>query len=433
MKLPDLLRTAFLNLWRRKLRAFLTVLGMVIGTSSIVVMVSLGVGMRQSMIDSYASMGSLTNITVNNYRYVESSDGQSSTYKEVKLDKKAVDEIRKIPGVEGAMPQITAWGMAMSGKYATDVSIMGIDMEQAELFGIKLAEGEYPGSKLAGGKVQMVVPSSFYNNFYDPNANRWSPAIDKNGNSKVTSRSRLKLTFDYSNVYTNQPGDPGQQKGKIYTLVPTGMLEESGNDFSWYCIMDIKVLEKLAKENPNYISLNKKNYNQVIVKCKDIDDVLTVKAKIEEMGFGASCIQEWLQQSEEQLKQTQYLLGAIGGVSLLVAAIGIMNTMMMSIYERTKEIGIIKVLGCRMSNIAGLFLTEAAYIGFFGGALGLGLSYGLSLVLNNFLESSGFKSIIPLYLAVGALAFSVVVALISGLYPAMRAMKLSPLAAIRNA
>lgn len=432
MKFPDLLRTAFLNLWRRKLRAFLTVLGMVIGTSSIVVMVSLGVGMRQSMIDSYASMGSLTNITVNNYRYVESSDGQSSTYKEVKLDKKAVDEIRKIPGVEGAMPQITAWGMAMSGKYATDVSIMGIDMEQAELFGIKLAEGEYPGSKLAGGKVQMVVPSSFYNNFYDPNANRWSPAIDKDGNPKITSRSRLKLTFDYSNVYTNQPGDPGQQKGKIYTLVPTGMLEESGNDFSWYCIMDIKVLEKLAKENPNYISLNKKNYNQVIVKCKDIDDVLTVKAKIEEMGFGASCIQEWLQQSEEQLKQTQYLLGAIGGVSLLVAAIGIMNTMMMSIYERTKEIGIIKVLGCRMSNIAGLFLTEAAYIGFFGGALGLGLSYGLSLVLNNFLESSGFKSIIPLYLAVGALAFSVVVALISGLYPAMRAMKLSPLAAIRN-
>lgn len=432
MKFPDMLRTAFLNLWRRKLRAFLTVLGMVIGTSSIVVMVSLGVGMRQSMIDSYASMGSLTNITVNNYRYVESSDGQSSTYKEVKLDKKAVDEIRKIPGVEGAMPQITAWGMVMSGRYMTDVSIMGIDMEQAELFGITLEEGEYPGSKLSGGKVQMLVPSDFYNNFYDPNASRWSPAIDKDGNPKITSRSRMKLTFDYSNVYGDEYSDPNQQKGKIYTLVPTGKLSQNGNDFSWYCIMDIKVLEKLAKENPNYITLNKKNYNQVIVKCSDIDDVLTIKAKIEEMGFGASCIQEWLQQSEEQLKQTQYLLGAIGGVSLLVAAIGIMNTMMMSIYERTKEIGIIKVLGCRMSNIAGLFLTEAAYIGFFGGALGLGLSYGLSLVLNNFLASSGFKSIIPLYLAVGALAFSVVVALISGLYPAMRAMKLSPLAAIRN-
>ena len=431
MRFPDLLHTAFLNLWRRKLRAFLTVLGMVIGTSSIVVMVSLGVGIRQSMIESYASMGSLTNITVSNWRRTESTSGNVS-YKEVKLDKKAVDNIRRIPGVVAAMPQITAWGMVMSGKYATDVSIMGIDMEQAELFGIKLAEGEYPGSKLAGGKVQMVVPSSFYNNFYDPNANRWSPAVDKNGNPKVTSRSRLKLTFDSSNVYDNQYSDPGQQKGKIYTLVPTGMLEESGNDFSWYAIMDIKVLEKLAKENPNLISLNKKNYNQVIVKCDEIDNVLEIKKKIEDMGFGASCIQEWLEQSEQQIKQTQYLLGAIGGVSLLVAAIGIMNTMMMSIYERTKEIGIIKVLGCRMSNIAALFLTEAAYIGFFGGALGLSLSYGLSVALNNFLVDSGFRSVIPAYLAVGALVFSVVVALISGLYPALRAMKLSPLAAIRN-
>ena len=197
-------------------------------------------------------------------------------------------------------------------------------------------------------------------------------------------------------------------------------------------MVDIKVLEKLAKENPNYITLDKKNYSQVIVKCDEIDNVLEIKKKIEDMGFGASCIQEWLEQSEQQIKQTQYLLGAIGGVSLLVAAIGIMNTMMMSIYERTKEIGIIKVLGCRMSNIAALFLTEAAYIGFFGGALGLGLSYGLSVALNNFLVDSGFRSVIPAYLAVGALVFSVVVALISGLYPALRAMKLSPLAAIRN-
>lgn len=87
------------------------------------------------------------------------------------------------------------------------------------------------------------------------------------------------------------------------------------------------------------------------------------------MGYGTQCLQEWIEQSEQSIKQTQYLLGAIGGVSLLVAAIGIMNTMMMSIYERTKEIGIIKVLGCRMSNIAGMFLTESAYIGFFGGRL----------------------------------------------------------------
>ncbi len=431
MRFPDLLRTAFLNLWRRKLRAFLTVLGMVIGTSSIVVMVSLGVGMKQSIVDSYASMGSLTNITVNNYRYTESSDGYY-TYEEVTLDKKAVDAIKKIPGVQAAMPQITTWGMVVSGKYATDVSIMAIDMDEAELFGIELSEGEYAGNKISGGKIPIVLSSYFYDNFYDPNASRWSPAIDKDGNSKITSRSRLKLTFDYSNVYDDYYVEPGQTRGRMYTLQPTGQLSQNGNDFSWYCLIDIDVLEKLAKENGDYISYNKKNYSQVLVKCESADDVLAVKEQIEAMGFGADCIQEWLEQSEEQIKQVQYLLGAIGGVSLLVAAIGIMNTMMMSIYERTKEIGIIKVLGCRMGNIAALFLTEAAYIGFFGGALGLGVSYALSFVLNGFLASSGLTSLIPAYLAIGALAFSVLVALISGLYPATRAMKLSPLAAIRN-
>ena len=85
-----------------------------------------------------------------------------------------------------------------------------------------------------------------------------------------------------------------------------------------------------------------------------------------------------------------------------------------------------------MSNIAGMFLTESAYIGFFGGALGLGVSYTLSIVLNKFLSDSGMHSSIPLYLAFGAVAFSILVALISGLYPAFRAMRLSPLAAIRN-
>ena len=431
MSFPDLLRTAFLNLWRRKLRAFLTVLGMVIGTSSIVVMVSLGVGMRQSLIESYSQMGSLTNITVSNYRYTESSNGDG-VYEEVTLDKKALAQIKQIEGVEAAMPMVTTWGYVTSGKYSSDVSIMAVDFDEAEKFGIKLTEGEYPNNRLSGGKVQMVVPESFYLNFYDANSSRYSQAVDKDGNPKITSRSRIKLTFDYSNVYNNAESDPDTAKGKIYTLVPTGTVSEDSGDFSWYCMVDMKVLEKLAKENSSFISVNLKNYDQVIVKCAEIDDVLTVKAKIEELGFGASCIQEWLEQSEQQLKQTQYLLGAIGGVSLLVAAIGIMNTMMMSIYERTKEIGIIKVLGCRMSNIAGLFLTEAAYIGFFGGALGLGVSYALSFVLNNLLVNSGLKSVIPFYLAIGALAFSIVVALISGLYPATRAMKLSPLAAIRN-
>ncbi len=150
------------------------------------------------------------------------------------------------------------------------------------------------------------------------------------------------------------------------------------------------------------------------------------------MGYGTYSLQDAVEMAEKSTQNVQYLLGAIGGVALLVAAIGIMNTMMMSIFERTKEIGIIKVLGCRIDNIAGLFLTEAAYIGLFGGALGMGLSFGISALLNVFLASSGLRSIIPAYLVIGAVLFSIIVALAAGMYPAIRAMKLSPLAAIRN-
>jgi len=429
MRFIDLLRTAFLNLWRRKLRAVLTVLGMVIGTCSIVVMVSLGIGMRQAMIDSYSQMGSLTNITVMNWKYTDMGDGKGN-YEEVKLDKKAVEAIKQIPGVVAVMPQITTWGIVKSGRYITDVSIMAIDTAQAELFEIKLESGEFPSGRSAGGTYQIVFGNGVLQYFYDPKTGK--QALDRDGNSKITIDSRFQLTFDYNNVYNY--GDTGQEaeKGKFYKLVPTGVVSAESNEFSWYCLMDITALEKLAKENKSFMNIDTKNYSQVIVKCESTDAVKSVKAAIDEMGYGTNSLQDWIEQSEEQIKKTQYLLGAIGGVSLLVAAIGIMNTMMMSIYERTKEIGIIKVLGCRMGNIAGLFLTESAYIGLFGGALGIGLSYGISTVLNKLLVNSGLYSLIPIYLAVGAVAFSMLVALISGFYPAIRAMRLSPLAAIRN-
>ena len=430
MRFSDLLRTAFLNLWRRKLRAFLTVLGMVIGTSSIVVMVSLGIGMREAMIESYSQMGSMTNITVTRWNYsVDENGNYSSTEKD--LNKKTVELFKQIPGVEAVMPRISAWGLLKSGRYIADIGIMGIDTSVADQFGIALSEGTLPTARTTGGTYDIVFASDLflYSYFYDPNTGK--QAVDRDGNSKVTADSRFQLTFDYNNVYGGSDME-GYTPGKFYRLNGTGVTAQSGNEFSYYCLMDIEALKKLAKENSSFMSIDTTNYNEVIVKCSDTDAVETVNQYIKDLGYGTECLQEWIEQSEESIAQTQYLLGAIGGVSLLVAAIGIMNTMMMSIYERTKEIGIIKVLGCRMSNIAALFLTESAYIGFFGGALGLGVSYTLSMVLNKFLAGSGLYSSIPLYLAFGAVAFSILVALVSGLYPALRAMRLSPLAAIRN-
>jgi len=133
----------------------------------------------------------------------------------------------------------------------------------------------------------------------------------------------------------------------------------------------------------------------------------------------------------------QAVLGGIGAVSMFVAAISIANTMMMSIYERTKEIGVLKVLGCSLGSIRNMFLIEAGFIGFIGGLVGLALSYGVSYLVNTFLGGAlvggaGNISRIPPWLSGMAVVFAIIIGMLAGLFPAIRAMKLSPLAAIRN-
>ncbi len=433
MKLADLLRMAFMNLWRRKLRAILTVLGMVIGTASIVVMVSLGIGIQQATLESFQNTGSLTLIQVSSYKYVESPGGKGQgTSTETVLNKKSVEAFKQLQGVKAVMPMITGYGIIKSGQYVSDANILGIDVETANEFGIVLESGELPGAYKGGSNYEMVFGNYMLSNFYNPK--NYKPALDRDGNPRVQIDDRFKITFDYSNIYNYDNYDQYGNiipKGKFYKINPVGVMSAESNDFSWYCLMDINALLKLAKENKNYMQVDTDKYYQVYVKCEDIDDVKAVKTAIDEMGYGTYSLQDAVEMAQESTARIQYLLGAIGGVSLLVAAIGIMNTMMMSIYERTKEIGIVKVLGCRMSNIASLFLTESAYIGLFGGGIGLGLSYGLGLLINMFVADSGFKSVIPPYLAIGAVVFSIGVAMVSGLYPALRAMRLSPLTAIR--
>ena len=170
----------------------------------------------------------------------------------------------------------------------------------------------------------------------------------------------------------------------------------------------------------------------------EIDNVDEVAAKIREMGYNAETNAEYMDSMKSQLAIIQAVLGGIGAVSLLVAAIGIANTMMMSIYERTKEIGVIKVLGCSLKNIKQMFLLEAAFIGLIGGAAGNILSFGMSAAIN-FITGQGAAmgfdgniSYIPLWLVLLSMGFAMLVGVVAGYFPALRAMKLSPLAAIRN-
>ena len=186
-------------------------------------------------------------------------------------------------------------------------------------------------------------------------------------------------------------------------------------------------------------------YDSIIVGSTDLEYTKEVMEQIREMGFQVDSNIEFIDSMRKQSANQQMVLGGIGGISLFVAAIGIANTMMMSVYERTKEIGIFKVLGCSLKNIRNIFLAEACLIGLIGGILGIGLSFIVSSILNNAsgqgLEALGIYgvgaegsplSIIPLWLVAGAIGFATIIGMLAGVMPARRAMKLSALEALRT-
>lgn len=213
--------------------------------------------------------------------------------------------------------------------------------------------------------------------------------------------------------------------------------------------MDLNAVKRLEKEymkangikDANY---DKNGYDNIYVKVDDVDNVDVVEKAIKGLGYETYSMNSERENMRKQSQMIQMILGGLGAVSLFVAALSIANTMTMAIYERTREIGVMKVLGCRLPKIRQMFLLEAGMIGLSGGLLGVLLSYGLSVLMNNFgpllqqslgnvLPMYGSKmSVIPPWLALLGIVFATVIGILSGIMPANRAVKISALEAIRH-
>ena len=460
MKFPDLLIMSMNNLRRRKLRTVLTVLGVIIGTAAIVVMVSLGIGLNEMTMEQIASWGSLTTIEV----YSQSSGGgmqmmgaamssQNSESEPNYITDKVIDNFKRIPHVTGVSPVLNMNVVMRQGAYiSTYVQLKGVS--QSYLEQLELAEGRLPQP----GELGLVFGNGVIRDFTNAKTGKgyWDtgemPDVDPMGKP-------MFVIFDMDAYYQSQ-GSGSSSDGtpvkppKKYMIETTGMLaggENGYSNYSWYVFTDIDGLKAQLKKvfkkgtpipgqptNKKGKPLNELVYNSAEVFVDDMENVTQVQEQLAAMCYQVNSQMDFLESSRQQSNMVQAVLGGIGAVSLFVAAIGIANTMMMSIYERTKEIGVMKVLGCDMGNIRNMFLIESGFIGFMGGTIGVALSYGVSAIVNRFVNMSqsmglsGDLSRIPPWLSMAAIGFAVFVGMAAGFMPAVRAMKLSPLAAIRN-
>ncbi len=446
MRFLDLLTMSVNNLRRRKLRTALTVLGVIIGVASVVIMVSLGIGLNALMLEQYASYGDMTTISIYSDSYYGGSSGDSEPNY---LTDEVLGQFERLDHVTAVSPMLSTYVIMKQGIYEANVNIVGVSREYLKR--IPLGQGQVPEE---GDEMKLIYGNWIIQRF--SNSKTGEGYWDTGELADIDYMNKpMFVIFDTSAYYQSQGGGENQTKPpKKYMINAAGVVEGGIDDYNSYAYSvytDIDALKtqlrQIYKKNPIPDQpTNKKGkpypyfiYEQAVVFVDEMSNVTDVQQTLIDMGYQADSQMQWIEQSQQTYDVIQLVLGGIGAISLFVAAIGIANTMMMSIYERTKEIGVIKVLGCDMGNIRNMFLIESGFIGFMGGVIGLIISFTVSYVMNNYLGIGqimmgieGDISRIPLWLAASAIGFAILVGMVAGFFPSLRAMRLSPLAAIRN-
>lgn len=454
MQKRDLIRVCIQNLLRRKSRTLLTVLGVIIGCCSIVIMVSIGIGMKESQQKMLSEMGDLTIITVS---------PRNANKQGAKLDDKMVNTFKKLPDVEAATPKISGDDLTIKLYAGSDrryvceyASLAGLDGKSVDKLGYKLLNGSgFP--EPAGTSV--LLGQYFEYSFMDTMRPTGYNTVDVYSmyNDDGTKGEPPPAYFDpfAQNMPITMEVSLGEGKTPLtYELKPAGRVKEDyskGWETSQGLIFDIKTFASILSDQKSASGSapdNKTSYKTVLVKVSDITKVADTEKKIKKLGFQTESMESIREPMEKEARQKQLMLGGLGAISLFVAALGITNTMIMSISERTREIGIMKSLGCYVSDIRAMFLLEAGAIGLIGGITGSIISVIASFIMNiislkdktqelnamlELLSTPGNSiSVIPAWLIAFAVVFSIFIGLSSGYYPANKAVRIPALEAIKN-
>ncbi|MBB1511909.1 ABC transporter permease [Tessaracoccus sp. MC1627] len=448
MRWTDLLATSLASLRQRLFRTSLTVLGVLIGTTSVIVMVSLGVGLSSSFTSQFQQI-SLRQVSVNSVPPPEmAAPGQPA-----QLSGDLIPILAAEPGVRAVWPTYLVDVEFTVGAATQYFQVVGLPAEALQEMNLDLAWGQLPQP---GEALGLVLGDLLHTQLWDP-VTGMPLEVDFRSD---TIFGAFATFGEYGPVPIgggedgDDPTQPAKPPKRII-MPAVAQIANPGNDqwgpYSSSVFADFDALRKaMEKAMPGKALPNQPAtadgkpkgkafiYTEIRLLTDSPEDAEMVLNSLREQGYGAFADVEWIRQAQSQALMIQAVFGGIGFVSLLVAAIGIANTMMMSVYERTKEIGIMKVMGAALGDIRRMFLIESAAIGFLGGVIGLVLSLAASALLNATLGAqvageggSGELSVVPAWLMVGAVVFATLIGTLAGLVPAQRATNLSPLAAMR--
>lgn len=445
MKFRDLSDLAFRNLREAVLRNSLTTLGVAVGVASLVAMLSLGVGLQQLATSRLNRSGLFDSVFVTPKSNLRRPGGgppatRTPEAKARPLDEEARAEISRMPNVIEVYPQIRFYTeVRFDGKpYATMVAGM-------------------PESSKASGAFDGMQGRFFSSPSADEAILQVEFAKELSPQTSTLIGKDLVLRYAERQAIPSQVGDPSETSGG-FSVVPKekhlrviGVVEtEPASGFGGFgngrLLIPLSLAETLRAAQVNDLrdilrdtSSDKPTYASLTVRVKSPSLVEATEAKLKDLGFSAFSLLDVSKSLAIFFSVFDLLLGIFGSLALAVATLGIINTLVMAILERRREIGVLKALGAADRDVKELFFVEAGVMGLFGGILGtlLGWLIGRTLTLgtNIYLHRQNLPSVnissVPWWLVLGGIAFAVLVSLGAGLYPASRAARLDPVQALR--
>ena len=446
MRFADVVLLALGNLSRMKLRVAMSAAGVLIGTAAIVLLVSLGAGLQRSATESLGTLGDLTLLRVLGQGQFM-GPGFGTTVEIPRLTDETVREIREIPGVVAVTPLIQLDGPPARLRVAnreTFAMVQGVDASAFARMGFETQEGS-----LYLGRGQVVVGAMVSQRLetISPPGRRTRPLGQLKRPLSLRGRT-IELVFEALPQTFPPSGRPPQPRTYVVRVRVSGVLKPAGGELDQAIFMDLpdvrRLSQRLTGRAPDW---RRNGYPLLLVKAANVQQAARVEQQLVRKGHMVFSARAAMQGVRSFFLIVQGLLGGLGGIALLVAAFGIANTMVMAIYERTREIGLLKAMGATNRDILLLFLTESGAIGLIGGLGGnvVGWSVGRladvvvgAYIARQTVMQSGAAEVpdvsvihTPMWLLGFALLFALFVGVMAGLYPAMRAANLDPVQALR--